>query len=155
MKVIATNALIQSIKNQTLNIRRLKCLFKNMRKEVLKVKMINYMEEVRRLDSFVPGDASNYWKPKPGQYKVKALTELEEAQPFIAEGKEPKEQAKIDLLLGKDTVTWTIAKGISPASAYGQLCSLASKLGGTLINKDFMIVVTNDKKKNTYTIVQL
>ena len=124
--------------------------------------MINYNEEVKRLDAFVPGEQSQFWKPKAGQFRVRALTELEEASPFIEKdangqpkaGKEPKPQAKIELLIGEEKVTWTFAKGVSPASAYGQLCNLGAKKG-QLKNLDFMVVVTNDKKKNTYTIVEL
>lgn len=120
--------------------------------------MINYSEEVKRLDQFVPGENSQFWKPKAGQYRVKALSELEDTNPFVPKGdhkpEDEKAQAKIDLLIGEDKFTWTIAKGVSPASAYGQLCKLGSAKNG-LKNLDFMIVVTNDKKKNTYTIVSL
>jgi hypothetical protein len=119
--------------------------------------MINYSEEVKRLDSFVPGESSQFWKPKAGQYKVRALSELEETKPFVPKvehkPEDEKPQAKIDLLIGEEKVTWTIGKTNSPASAYGQLCRLAIARGGSLKNQDFMIVVTNDKKKNTYTIV--
>ena len=116
--------------------------------------MVNYNEEVKRLDAFVPGEQSKYWKPKPGQYRVRALTELEPTEPFKKEGEADKPQMKIDLLIGEEKFTWTMAKGISPASAYGQLCKLGSEKG-QLKDLDFMIVVTNDKKKNTYTIVKL
>jgi len=115
--------------------------------------MVNYNEEVKRLDAFVPGEQSLYWKPNPGQYRVRALTELEEGEPFKKEGEKDKPQAKIDLLIGEAKFIWTVAKGVSPASAYGQLCKLGAKKG-KLKNVDFMIVVTNDKKKNTYTIVE-
>lgn len=116
--------------------------------------MINYNEEVTRLDAFVPGEQSQFWKPKAGQYRVKALTELEEAPPFKKEGEADKPQVKIELLIGEEKFTWTMAKGISPASAYGQMCKLGAEKG-KLKGLDFMIVVTNDKKKNTYTIVKL
>jgi hypothetical protein len=118
--------------------------------------MINYSEEVKRLDSFVPGESSNFWKPVAGQYRVRGLTELEDAPPFKSkkEGEADKPQAKISILIGDDTFVWTMAKGVSPASAYGQLCKLGQDKG-KLKDLDFMIVVTNDKKKNTYTIVKL
>ena len=120
--------------------------------------MINYQEENKRLDSFVPSDKVTYWKPKAGQFRVRALTELEDTEPFIPKGEhkpeDEKAQMKIELLIGEDRFTWTIAKGVSPASSYGQLCNLGSKKG-KLKDVDFMIVVTNDKKKNTYTIVEL
>jgi hypothetical protein len=115
---------------------------------------INYKEEVTRLDAFIPGEQSVFWKPKAGQYRVRALTELEDADPFKKEGEADKPQAKIHLLIDSQKVTWTVAKGISPASAYGQLCNHGNKKG-KLKDIDFMIVVTNDKKKNTYTIVEL
>lgn len=116
--------------------------------------MIDYKSEVERLDKFVPGESSQFWKPKAGQYKVRALTELEESTPFKKEGEPDKPQVKIELLIGEEKFTWTMAKGISPASAYGQLCKLG-QIKGKLKDVDFMIVVTNDKKKNTYTIVSL
>ena len=118
---------------------------------------INYTEESKKLESFVPGDSKKFWKPKPGQYKVIALTELEESTPFVDKvTKEETQQVKIELLVGeyKEKVTWTMGKGVSPASAYGQLCRLGKKKG-TLKDLNFMIVVTFDGKKNTYTIVEL
>jgi hypothetical protein len=116
--------------------------------------MIDYKKEVIKLDSFVPGESSQFWKPKSGQYKVRALSELEPTKPFQKEGEADKPQVKIDLLIGEETFSWTMAIGVSPASAYGQLCKLGSDKG-KLKDLDFMIVVTNDKKKNTYTIVSI
>ncbi len=116
--------------------------------------MVNYEEEVKRLDEFKPDEQSNFWKPSSGQYKVKSLTELEEAEPYREEGKPDKPQVKIDLLVNDQKVTWTMGIGKSPASSYGQLCKLAILRNKTLVNQEFTIVVTNDGKKNTYTIVQ-
>lgn len=116
--------------------------------------VIDYNAEVQRLDSFKPGEGSQFWKPTKGQHRVKALTELEEAEPFHEDGKDDKPQAKIHLSINGKEVTWTMGKGVSPASAYGQLCVLGKELGG-LKDKDFMVVVTNDGTKNTYTIVKL
>ncbi len=118
--------------------------------------MIDYTQEVKRLDAFVPGENSQFWKPKAGQYRVKALTELEETKPFVdKDTKKESPQVKLDLLIGEERVTWTMGKGVSPASSYGQLCKLATAYQNKLNGVEFMIVVTNDKKKNTYTIVKL
>lgn len=116
--------------------------------------MVNYNEEVTRLDAFKPDEQSDFWKPKAGQYKVKSLTELEEADPYKEVGKPDKPQVKIDLLIEDKKVTWTMAIGKSPASSYGQLCKLAVVRNNTLINQEFTVVVTFDGKKNTYTIVR-
>ncbi len=116
--------------------------------------MVNYKEEVKRLDDFKPGENSDFWKPTSGQYKVKSLTELEPADDYVEEGKSPKPQVKVDLLVNDKKVSWTMSIGKSPASSYGQLCKLAITRDGSLVNQEFTIVVTNDGNKNTYTIVQ-
>ena len=118
---------------------------------------VNYQTELKRLEDFDPLEVSPFWKPEAGKWRVKALSELENAEPYHEEGKDPVPQAKIDLELIENNVTrkvtWTMGIGKTKASAYGQLCAKAIELAGTLKGKDFMIVVTNDGKKNTYTIV--
>jgi len=109
---------------------------------------INYETEQKRLENFKPEDASLFWKPGAGQHKVKALTELEEADPY-----EDKPQAKVRLLIGKEEKIWTFAIGKSPASCYGQLVQLASRNNNILKDKEFTVVVVFDGSKNSYTIV--
>ncbi len=59
---------------------------------------MDYQEELKRLQ-----ESGNYWKPKVGQYKIKALSELEDTDPFIKErtdgAKEEHPQAKIQILV--------------------------------------------------------
>ena len=121
---------------------------------------INYETEQKRISEFKPGESGMYWKPTPGQYRVRALAELEEAEPYVEEGKDPQKQAKIDLEIIKkglvskgEKVTWTIPVGKSQASAYGQLINLATSRSNKLTGEEFMVVVTNDGHKNSYTIV--
>lgn len=109
---------------------------------------IDYASEQTRLENFKPEDASIFWKATPGQHKVKALSELEEATPY-----EDKPQAKIKLLIDGEEKTWTFAVGKSQASTYGQLVKLASQMKGTLKNLEFTVVVVTDGNKNSYTIV--
>lgn len=119
--------------------------------------MIDYEAELNRLENFQPSEVSPFWKPEAGKWKVKALSELENTDPYVEDGKDPVPQAKIDLQLNDNgtlrNVTWTMGVGRTKASAYGQLCAKAKELEGSLKDKEFMIVVTNDGKKNTYTIV--
>jgi hypothetical protein len=114
---------------------------------------INYATEAQRLDAFKPGESADYWKPEPGKWKVKALSELEEATPYVEEGKDPKPQVKIKLSIEGKEKTWTIGQGVSPASTYGQLVKLAQEKGNTLLGAEFTIVVVSDGNKNKYTIV--
>lgn len=113
---------------------------------------MDYQSELKRLQ-----EGSNYWKPKVGQFKVKSLTELEEADPYIKnkgkENEEVNQQAKIKILVNGEEKTWTFGKGATPASTYGQIVELASKKGNTLKNVEFSVVVKSDGTKNDYTIV--
>ena len=117
---------------------------------------MDYQAELKRLQ-----EGANFWKPKVGQYKVKALTELEEADDFVKKRKdeqgneieERSSQAKIKILVNGEEKIWTFGKGKTPASTYGQLVELATKHANQLTNVEFSVVVKNDGTKNDYTIV--
>ena len=113
---------------------------------------MDYQEELKKLQ-----ESSNYWKAKVGQYKVKALSELEEAEPFIrkkeGENDEVHPQAKIKILVEGEENIWTFGIGKTPASTYGQLVELATKHANQLTNVEFSVVVKSDGTKNDYTIV--
>ena len=117
---------------------------------------MDYQSELKRLQ-----ESGNYWKPKVGQYKVKALTELEEADDFVRKSKneqgeeveERSAQAKVTILVGGEEKTWTFGKGKTPASTFGQLIELATKHANQLKDVEFSVVVKSDGKKNDYTIV--
>lgn len=113
---------------------------------------MNYQEELKKLQ-----ESGNYWKPKAGQFKVKALTELEEADPFVRKHEDKEDevspQAKIQILVDGDEKTWTFGIGKTPASTYGQLIELATKHANQLKDVEFSVVVKFDGTKNDYTIV--
>lgn len=113
---------------------------------------MDYQEELKRLR-----EGGNYWKPKVGQYKVKALSELEDAEPFIKQREnQPDEihpQAKIKVLIDGEEKVWTFGKGKTPASTYGQLVELATKHANQLRGVEFSVVVKSDGTKKDYTIV--
>ena len=117
---------------------------------------MDYQNELKKLQ-----EGSNYWKPKVGQFKVKSLTELEDADPYIKKAKdeegkeitESHEQKKIKILVDGEEKTWTFGKGKTPASTYGQLIELATKQANQLNGVEFSVVVKSDGTKNDYTIV--
>jgi len=117
---------------------------------------VDYQNELKRLQ-----EGGNYWKPKVGQFKVKTLTELEEAEPFIRRVKdtdgndveESSPQAKVKILVDGEEKIWTFGKGKTPASTYGQLVELATKHANQLTGVEFSVVVKSDGTKNDYTIV--
>jgi len=116
-----------------------------------RVKM-DYEKEFKRLQ-----EGGNYWKPKVGQFNIKALSELENTEPFIKkhDGQEDEinQQAKIKILINGEEKQWTFGKGLTLASTYGQLVNLAQAHDNKLMNVEFMVIVKSDGVKNDYTIV--
>lgn len=115
--------------------------------------VIDYSAEAKKLDEYKPGENSIFWKPTPGKHQVKFLSELDDADPFIEDGKAPQPRAKIDLMIGTEQKTWTFGKGNSPASTFSQLVRLAQEHSNSLVGVSATIVVVNDGKRNKYTIV--
>ena len=113
---------------------------------------IDYQSELKRLQ-----EGGNYWKPKVGQFKVKALTEIEEAEPYVRNKGTDKEeinpQFKLKVLVDGEEKIWTFGKGQTLASTHGQLVNLATQNGNILLNVEFNVVVKSDGTKNDYTIV--
>lgn len=113
---------------------------------------MDYQSELKKLN-----EGSSYWKPKVGQFKVKALSELEETNPYIQKKSDGTEethpQIKITILVEGEEKIWTFGKGKTPASTYGQLVDLATKHGNQLNGVEFKVVVKSDGTKNDYTIV--
>ena len=113
---------------------------------------MDYQKELEKLQ-----EGSDYWKPKAGQFKVKALSELEPTDPFVRkhEGQpdETSPQSKIKIEVNGEEKTWTFGIGKTPASTYGQLVELATKHANQLTNVEFSVVVKFDGSKNDYTIV--
>jgi len=114
---------------------------------------MDYQNELKKLQ-----EGGSYWKPKAGQFKVKALSELEAADPYVKKHEnavdEVTPQAKIALLINEEEKIWTFGIGKTPASTYGQLVELATKHANQLMGLEFSVVVKNDGTKNDYTIVQ-
>ena len=113
---------------------------------------MDYQTELKRLQ-----EGGNYWKPKSGKFKVKALTELEEAEPFVKkqEGKpdEINPQYKLKILVDGKEVLWTFGKGATLASTHGQIVQLATEHGNKLTGVEFTVAIKSDGTKNDYTII--
>ena len=113
---------------------------------------MDYQSELKKLQ-----EGGNYWKPKAGQFKVKALSELEDTEPYVRKNKDGIEEStpqyKIRILIGGEEKTWTMGKGLTLASLHGQLVQLATKNENKLTGVEFSVVVKFDGTKNDYTIV--
>lgn len=113
---------------------------------------MDYKLELEKLKANEQNVSSEYWKPKPNQYKVKAMSEIEDARPYEEEGKEPQLRKQLKILVEGKEVLWSMPFGITPASTYGQLVHLGS-VKGNLTGQEFIVVVTGDGKTKRFTIV--
>lgn len=115
---------------------------------------MDYQTELKRLEENEAQSAGDFWKPEASQYRVKALSELEDGKPFEEEGKEPQKRKQIRVLVqdSNKEYTWTMPYGITPASTYGQLVRLGTEKK-QLIGQEFGVVVTGSGKNKRFTIV--
>ena len=115
---------------------------------------MDYTKELKRLQ-----EGSIYWKPKSSQipYKIKALSEIEDTDPFIKKRSDGTEeinrQYKLKILVDGSEKTWTFGEGNTMASTQAQLVHLATTKGNKLTGVEFSVVVKSDGTKNDYTIV--
>lgn len=113
---------------------------------------MDYQKELETLEANEAQNIGDYWKPKAGQYRVKALGELDDGKPYVEEGKEPQERKQVRLHVEGKEVIWTMPYGLTPASVYGQLVKLGANKG-QLKDQEFTVVVTGSDKTKRFTIV--
>lgn len=113
---------------------------------------MDYQSELERMQK-----GGNYWKPKAGKFKVKALSELEDADPYVTTGQDGKEESKpqyrLYIEVDGEEKTWTMGKGKTMASLEAQLVNLATQHNNKLEGVEFTVIVKFDGNKNDYTIV--
>lgn len=111
---------------------------------------IDYAAEHKKIQEF----SGDYWKPKAGQYRVIANSEVVDSEPFIDEKKkEPQARVQLKILIDKKEYLWNFPKGKTPASTYGQLIKLATLKGYKLTGTEFTIVVVGEGQNIRFTIV--
>ena len=111
---------------------------------------IDYSSELKKIEDFT-GD---YWKPKAGQYRVKAVGEIEEDEPYaFEEGKEPQARVSLSIDIEGKKYLWNFPKGRTGASTYGQLVRLANSKGNKLAGAEFTVVVIGEGQSIRFTIV--
>lgn len=109
---------------------------------------VDYQKELKVLQEHT-GD---YWKPKAGQYKVVALGELVDAEPFKNDEGEEQSRASLKISVAEKEYVWNFPKGKTVASTYGQLILLGSKKG-KLLSESFTVVVIGEGQNIRFTIV--
>lgn len=112
---------------------------------------IDYNAELKKIQEF----SGDYWKPKAGQHKVKALSEILEAEAVNFtddETAQPQQRCQIKISVGGKDFIWNFPKGKTEASTYGQLIKLASQKGN-LKDVEFTVVSIGEGQNIRFTIV--
>ena len=115
--------------------------------------MMDYKKELERLKQQKAELGGDFWKPEArlNQYKVKALGELEDADPYEEEGQEPKPRKQLKILVEGKQYVWNMNFGKTPSSVYGQLVNLAS-VKGKLKDEEFGVIVVGSGQEIRFTI---
>lgn len=112
---------------------------------------IDYQKELKNLEEF----SGDFWKPKPGQYKVKSLSEILPAE-AVRFGDDPEAElqlrCQIKIEVNGKEFQWNFPHGKTPSSTYGQLVKLGS-VRGQLTNQEFTVVVVGEGQLIRFTIV--
>lgn len=110
---------------------------------------MDYQAELEKMRNV--SDDNGYWSPDAGQHKVKALSEIEVAEPF-QDDNENRPRRKLRLEVNNQEFSWTFPLGKRESSVYGQLLSLGSKRG-KILGEEFVIVVVGKGQDKRYTII--
>lgn len=110
---------------------------------------MDYANEVKELEAYEPDE---WFKPTKGNYKIRILNEGEFVPKDFGEG--PVTQWNILVEVDGKPVHWSVTKGKTISSLYGQIFFLAAKNNNTAQGLEFDLIVKFDGKKNDYTIPQ-
>jgi len=115
-------------------------------------RLVNYEAVSKQLKE--AANRPEFWNPTSGKFEVVALSEMEHYEyPNKKDSNIIEKRAKIDVEVAGKQWCWSFGIGITEASLYGQLVSLAQKNGNKLLAQKFTVVIKNDGKKRDFTIV--
>lgn len=111
---------------------------------------MDYKNEKKIID-----EGGNFWKPETGQHQVVVIGELEASEPFIKENedgtKRESEQFQLKISVNKIEKLWTMGRGNTLASSFGQLVALGAEhknLNGLVLT----VAVKSNGNKKDFTI---
>jgi hypothetical protein len=110
---------------------------------------MDYAKEVEELKKY---ETTAWFKPDVGTYKIKILGEGEFVQKTFKE--EQVTQWNLPISVQGLKMTWSVTKGKSMSSIYGQIMFLCAKNNNSAVGVEFDLIVKSDGKKRDYTIPQ-
>jgi hypothetical protein len=119
---------------------------------------INWQKEADKLKEAGDFGTRNWWRPMPGVYKIKILSDGEKYE-YDFEQKDQNGNTtvkKVNKIRLETEITgqkydWGVTVGVTRNSLYGQLVLIA-KQKGTLINEEITLSIKGMGKQRTYII---
>lgn len=112
---------------------------------------MDYVKEVEELKKF---ETTNWFKPEIGTYHIKIVGDGEFLQKKFREDEEEVTQWNLPIEIKGVKMTWSITKGKTISSIYGQIMSLCARNNNSAVDVEFDLIVKSDGKKRDYTIPQ-
>jgi len=110
---------------------------------------MDYKKEVQNLEAYQNKD---WYKPKPGTTKIVILSEPKEGT-YKDEDNNITELIELDISVQEKMFSWSVGKGKTLASLYGQLMQVG-QMKGKLMGETITLITKFDGKKNSYTLVE-
>lgn len=97
------------------------------------------------------GETKDWWKPTPGQHKIRILSEGEE---YVVQWEEKDiQKVRFDVEVAGKQLNWGVSKGLTENSLYGQIVLVMVGNQGKL-PVEVNVVVKGIKKDTSYTILE-
>lgn len=109
---------------------------------------MDYEKEVKTLKAYEPKE---YFKPSAGRYEVLFLGEPMPAS--FNDGDKVTDQIEFQVSVKQKVLSWTMARGLSFKSLFGQLMALGN-VKGHLKEEKITLLVTGEDKNKTYVVLE-
>ncbi|MBN1682820.1 hypothetical protein JW865_04635 [Candidatus Bathyarchaeota archaeon] len=94
-----------------------------------------------------------WFKAKIGKYQIVIIGEPEE-DVYVSDDEKQIEQVVFTIEILKKRYKWSVSKGLTFASLYGQIIALSKQNNYKTNGLSFTLLVKNDGYKNDYTILE-
>lgn len=101
-------------------------------------------------EALITPQERNWWNPEAGQHEVVFLTDGEEYETQYED--KPLTKVVFDVEINKERFSWSMGKGRTQNSLYGQLALIGAEKG-TLIGEKVSLLVKG-KEKRDYTVIE-
>lgn len=111
---------------------------------------MDYVKEYQIIKAFEP---TKYFKAPAGRHEVTFLSEAEETSYKDEDSGEETKQVEFKVSVGQESMFWTVAKGQSFKSLYGQLMAVGNQYK-KLKDKTITLLVTGSGTAKTYVVLE-